>query len=85
MFFKKTEEQETPAAEETAPAGETQQIDGETRKRIIAEYLASVRDTRPKEIMPEGGEMPAAPLKKPKTLGEAAVCAREIFNRKKGE
>ena len=54
-------------------------------KRIIAEYLASVRDTRPKEIMPEGGEMPAAPLKKPKTLGEAAVSAREIFNRKKGE
>lgn len=84
MLWKKTAESETPAdAEAQAPAETTESE--EVRERIIAEYLASVKENRPKAKIVEGGAAPAAPVRSPKTLGEAAAYVREMMNKQKGE
>ena len=64
---------------------ETANVDEETREKIIAEYLATVNESRPKAVIVEGGGIPVVPVKRPRTLREAAAYAREIIEKQKGE
>ncbi len=85
MFFKKTEESDAEETNVSEMPAETANVDEETREKIIAEYLATVNESRPKAVIVEGGGIPVVPVKRPRTLREAAAYAREIIEKQKGE
>lgn len=73
MFFKKQAED---AAKETEILQEGQQTE-----EAGAEGEKANEPPRAEAARFGGGAMPSAPLRKPKTIGEAARYARELMNR----
>ena len=73
MFFKKQAED---AAKETEILQEGQQTE-----EAGAEEEKANEPPRAEAARFGGGAMPSAPLRKPKTIGEAARYARELMNR----
>ena len=74
MFFKKQAED---AAKETEILQEGQQ----QTEEVGAEEEKANESPRAEAARFGGGAMPSAPLRKPKTIGEAARYARELMNR----
>lgn len=73
MFFRKQAED---AAKETEVLQEGQQTE-----EVGAEEEKANEPPRAEAARFGGGAMPSAPLRKPKTIGEAARYARELMNR----
>lgn len=73
MFFRKQAED---AAKETEILQEGQQTE-----EAGAEEEKANEPPRAEAARFGGGAMPSAPLRKPKTIGEAARYARELMNR----
>lgn len=73
MFFRKQAE---GAAKETEVLQEGQQTE-----EVGAEEEKANEPSRAEAARFDGGAMPSAPLRKPRTIGEAARYARELMNR----
>lgn len=73
MFFRKQAED---AAKETEVLQEGQQTE-----EVGAEEEKANEPPRAEAARFGGGAMPSAPLRKPRTIGEAARYARELMNR----
>ena len=51
----------------------------EKQKRIIGDYIKSLSSSKPKAVVLSGGMAMVAPQKRPKSITEAGLLAKEIF------
>jgi hypothetical protein len=53
----------------------------EKEKRIIGDYIKSLISSKPKTVVLSGGMATSTPQKRPKSVTEAGLLAKEIFNK----
>ena len=86
IFGKKTEEEplntEESAAEEEIAA--KTEVDEETKRRVIEEYLKTAA-AQPAAVFVSGNAVPKTPVKKPRTIAEAAMITKQMMKENKGE
>ena len=72
-------QKDNPETENCSPA--PTETEEEKQKRIIGDYIKSLSSSKPKAVVLTGGMATSIPQKRPKSIAEAGLMAKEIFNK----